>query len=89
MGYNINHGASIPSPILSSKIINAIPENGDVHLFQWMVLWTEHPYNYDDLEEEDAESNNSSSYCEDDKEESNNSSSDQVPPHLTTMQILN
>lgn len=79
MGYNINHGASILAPTLSLKIINADPEEGDIHLFQRMLLWVEHVYHYEDVEveeDEDEDSNNSSSQGEDDEEEANNSSNE-------------
>lgn len=70
MGYNINHKASIPTPILSSKIINEGLEKGDIHLFQQMLFWTEHLYNYEDVEDkvdEDEESKNSSTQGEDEE----------------------
>lgn len=33
-GYNFNHGVSIKLPILSSKIINGIPIEGDMYITQ-------------------------------------------------------
>ena len=35
-GNNVNHGVSIPVPILSSKIVNVVPTDGDMHLSQSM-----------------------------------------------------
>ncbi|CAH1432076.1 unnamed protein product [Lactuca virosa] len=53
MGYDINHKASILTPTLSSKIIKVGSTEGDIHLFQRMLLWIEHPYTIDDEDEDE------------------------------------
>lgn len=44
VGYNVNYGVSIPIHGLSSKIINAGSNDGDMHLTQNMVNWVENLY---------------------------------------------
>lgn len=44
MGYNINHGTSIPTPVLSSVIINVDHVDRHPHLSDPMMDWIENTY---------------------------------------------
>lgn len=44
MGYNINREESIPIHVLSSRIINVRPVDGDPYLSNPMMSWIQNPY---------------------------------------------
>lgn len=46
--YNINHAEFIPFPIISSKIINVSPIDGDPHLNQCMENWVQNASEFQD-----------------------------------------
>lgn len=78
-GYNVNHGVSIPLPVLSSKIINARTNDGDMHLTQSMKNWVVNRYVVEtyDSKEEDDEGNNENGKVDVDGEEDANDEEDE------------
>lgn len=57
VGYIVNHGVSMPIPVLSSKIINVDTSDGDMHLTQSKESWDGNLYVIETLDskEEDDE----------------------------------
>lgn len=80
-GYNNNHGEYMPFLVLSSKIINASPTNGDPHLAQRMENWVQNPY-YIEVPHAthmaDHKGNNGDEDEAEDEEDSNHSSANSV-----------
>ncbi|CAI9299140.1 unnamed protein product [Lactuca saligna] len=62
--YNVNHVYIITIPALSTKIINAAPSNGDMHITQKMVNWIANTYTVESSESEEEDDEDEDKYNE-------------------------